>query len=431
MKRCVMYGLLLLSCCAICCTKQLGSMEEVKTAEVSEVNLNQLAQIFSNLPLDVEQVVEVHDAVSSSSRNGYDEEYLMKDLLEMPGRGVGAKKLQQLSAKAGDGSYLSSPLVKSEKIYKRPLKDLLASYLNRTATKCAACPSVLTPAQFLDLLSRSQTQIYWPYSERWDGKTLPIITFDPCNGDVSNIGYRLAGEGEERQVEEVMVTEELASEVPVWVINLNEDSDFTSIEVHRHADPNWGTGGGSVTVEPGCCTREVSDPQNPVLKTLRIKEFTAMRNYDTWFAGASEFFLKCGSVEEFTASTEEELQLFNPIITDFMVVVRRNEIGIPKPLNTVLISDMSPQLVNSAFMMIEDDGGKRMKWDCEAVVKIRSKSYGFVVSIPYNSRDDIVWRGSLSTKYFWNRSNAAENFGDVRLTFEIMEEGVQPISQEF
>ena len=47
---------------------------------------------------------------------------------------------------------------------------------------------------------------------------------------------------------------------------------------------------------------------------------------DSWFAGASEFFVKIGSVEDFTAVTEAELQLYNPLVTDFMIVVKRNQV---------------------------------------------------------------------------------------------------------
>ena len=47
--------------------------------------------MLSSLPLGTEQLREVYDAVCSSSDNGYDEEYMMADLLTVPGAGVGAK----------------------------------------------------------------------------------------------------------------------------------------------------------------------------------------------------------------------------------------------------------------------------------------------------------------------------------------------------
>ena len=145
------------------------------------------------------------------------------------------------------------------------------------------------------------------------------------------------------------------------------------------------------------------------------------RSYDSWFAGASEFFVKTGSLDDFTASTEAELRLFNPMVTDFMIVVKRNQVGKPQPFNAVLVSDWNPQMTHCAFMMTEDDGGTRTDWKCTALVRIASKSYGIEINLPFNSRDDVVWRGHLTSRWIEANSNLVGHFGDVDLTFEVME----------
>ena len=43
------------------------------------------------------------------------------------------------------------------------------------------------------------------------------------------------------------------------------------------------------------------------------------------------------------------------------------------------------------------------------------------MSIPINSKDDIVWRGQLSGKYINATSNLTGHFGDVDLVFEVVE----------
>ena len=43
------------------------------------------------------------------------------------------------------------------------------------------------------------------------------------------------------------------------------------------------------------------------------------------------------------------------------------------------------------------------------------------LELPINTRDDIVWRGQLSSKYILANSNVTGHFGDVDLTFEIVE----------
>ena len=291
-------------------------------------------------------------------------------------------------------------------------------------------------------MESSDIQIYWPFSEEWDGVTSPIITFDPCDGSETNIGYKVVADGQgNRTVEEVVVDEKLASEHPVWVINRNDDAGYTSIEMLRKQDPEWGSGG-SIVVKPrkplvcptvygrmpcssaapaGRSCPDTESVDSPSVRTLILKDFTMLRNYDPWFAGASEFFVKLGSVEDFTASTEAELKLYNPAVTDFMIVVKRKYVGKPRPFNAVLVSDWTDQLDQCALMITEDDGGTRTSWKCSAIVKIASKSYGFEINLPFNTRDDIVWRGQLSRRYLEANDNITGHFGDVDLTFEIRE----------
>ena len=58
------------------------------------VRLDEVAEILAMLPIHASQMGEVHDAVMSSSTNGYDEEYTMKHLFENPGAGVGENEVK-------------------------------------------------------------------------------------------------------------------------------------------------------------------------------------------------------------------------------------------------------------------------------------------------------------------------------------------------
>lgn len=362
-----------------------------------------VAAIISSIELQAEQLSEVHDAVSSSSTNGYDEEYTMKQLFENPGSGVG------------------EVASKSLRTYSSPLRDLICNQVKlMTATKAVS----VDPEAFLDALASSDMQIYWPFSEDWDGKTMPVITFDPEDGSLNNIGYRFVSDDSGHHLEEVVVDEEFAMAEPVWVINRNSDAGYTSLEVLRREDPQWGEGGGAIIVKPmdmPSSRVQPSQARQTVSRALILKEFTMKRNYDTWFAGASEFFVKIGYLDNFTASTEAELKIFNPLVTDCMIVVKRKYLGIPQNINVILMSDWSVQMTSSAFMITEDDGGTQTEWTCKAKVFIESKSYGVEITIPVNSKDDIVWRGELSNKWIEDNSNKAWAFGDVELTFELLE----------
>jgi hypothetical protein len=167
------------------------------------------------------------------------------------------------------------------------------------------------------------------------------------------------------------------------------------------------------------------------VKALLLKNFTMNRNYDPWFAGASEFFVKSGYIEDLTARTEAELRLYEPMVTDFMIVVKRSQVGVSQDFNAILMSDWAQWSMDSegnkegidwyAFMITEDDGGTKTEWTTKAKVYVESKSYGFEISIPLNSRDDVVWRGRLSSRWLEANDDLEASFGDVDLTFEVVE----------
>lgn len=350
------------------------------------ITLEEVAQLLSTVPLGREQVAEVQEGSTSSAGNGYDEEYRMSDLFAAPGSGVGA----DLSTKASS--------------YTHPLRELLREAAEaRFATKSASGDA----SAWLDSLAASDVQIYWPGAENWDGSQLPVITYDPGDGAERNEGYELLPDG---SVKKLMVDEQMSQERPVWVVNRNSDADYKSLELRRREDPNWGNGGGDILVTKA----------DVELQTLVLRSFKAHRQYDSWFSGGAEIMVRVGSVEHFKATTEAEMRQYVPSITDFMIVVRRSQVGEMLPFNAVLVSEWSQQLVSVAFCMTEDDGGTQTTWAASATVKYNSKSYGIDVQIPINSRDDIVWRGSLSHDYIQKYSGKSVRFGDVELVLELI-----------
>ena len=388
--------------------------KHISDSDPEYIELQEVVEILTLLPISTDQLGEVHAAVSASSSNGYDEEYTMTNLFTLPGGGVGDKQ------------------TRANRSYAQPMRDMIVAIVKDMISKDSKTKSEyqglnvlrtierLGADRFLDALTKSDMQIYWPFSEAWDGKQMPIITYDPEDGSESNIGYQMVVDDDGfRRVEQVEVDEQKAMECAVWVVNRNDDADYTSLEMLRREDPNWGEGGGNIIVKPEQSSGNLRAAASK-LRTLILKDFTMKRNYDTWFAGASEFFVKVGSVDDFTASTEAELRLYTPLVTDFMIVVQRDQLGVPQPFNAILVSELTDQLTHCAMMITEDDGGTITKWDCHALVRVESKSYGIEISLPFNSRDDIVWRGQLATKWFEKNNNVAGHFGDVDLTFEII-----------
>ena len=319
-----------------------------------------VARMLADLPLSLDQVREVWDGVTASSANGYDEEYTFKDMFAVPGRGVGDEILGTRSAE----------------VYPSPLSSMVN-----------------------DGLASSSLQILWPYSENWDGESFPVITFCPKITLESNVGYlREQLPDGSWIVKEMVVDEDYAKNHPVWVIGWNEDAGAVTPQVAK-------------ALCPESATRSASD-----FKTLRLKEFKAHVQYDSWLAGGSEFYIKCGSLKAFTADIVADLNKYNPEITDLMIKVKRGQIGKALRYNSVIVSEWSPQLSECAFLINEDDGGKVTTWKSSGKVTIKSKTYGFDVEIPYHRNDDIVWRGKLSYNYLEKNNGIANRFGDVSLT---------------
>ena len=137
--------------------------KHVKDEDSTYVGLEEVAEMLALIPLKSSHLNEVHNAVTSSSDNGYDEEYTMKNLFERPGAGVG-----DLEVRSGD-------------IYENPLRDLIREHVYGLAATRSGAEGV-DPDRFLDELMSSDIQIYWPFSDKWDGDGMPIITYDPEDG---------------------------------------------------------------------------------------------------------------------------------------------------------------------------------------------------------------------------------------------------------
>lgn len=381
--------------CALALASCAGQKDQLDLSEETQdlFSLSDVAKILSDLPLETEHLDEVFDAVSSSSGHGYDEEYRLTELFTAPGAGVGDSPQTRATKAAG---------------YKTPLRDLLSDYLaNRYGTKAGAADV----ERYINALSESDMQIYWPYSEEWDGKSFPIVTFDPGYGAESNYGYevRIDAQGA-HVVDSVIVTEQVAMERPVWVINRNGDAAFTPLELFEEPIPT--KGGKDKT------------PVDEKEFIFSIKDFKMLRNYDSWFGGASEFFIKTGAVDGFKATKDEDLKNYSPSLTDLMIVVKRSQVGKKIPFNAILLTNFTEQMEKIAFMVIEDDGGTTTSWKCSAVVKYNSKQYGFELEIPYKDKDDIVWRGQLTRNYFKDviekgGGTLCGRLGDVEVTFAL------------
>lgn len=403
MKQVKLFLLPAVCALALCsCNKaEKDGADPVATTTHELLSKQGVARMLASLPIETDHIAEVWDAVNSSNTNGYDEEYMMCDLLSSPGAGVGDSPQSRAATRAH---------------YSKPLRDLIAGYLSEQAaavsregsTKASEADLV---EQWLADLSSSGLQIYWPYSSDWDGETKPLVTFDPGYGASDNYAWEIAWEnGAYKAVRQVYVDEAVAASRPVWVINSNDDSAFTPLEMFARA---------GVSPKKGLFDFDDDPDEEAPGHNLFIKDFTMLRNYDSWFAGASEFFIQAGSVIADYGESEVNPGSFNPDITQLMIVVKRRQLGMKIPYEAMLLSNFPDELSEIALLITESDGGTRTTWKASAKVMIKSKSYGVDMEFPLYSNDDMVWRGPLSMDYLRRLGSDEGRFGDVRITFEV------------
>ena len=156
---------------------------------IEDSELNDVALMLTEIGLDTELCNEVHSSVTAAIEKGLDEDLYFRELW-------------MNSADVKVKSYDSESILKSR----------LESYFMRN-------PS--TKNSEGNFLKDSDIEIYWPYSENWDGKTFPVIAPVPLGQECDTLyGYKVISmPGETVKLDTVLVDDDYAYENPVWIIN--------------------------------------------------------------------------------------------------------------------------------------------------------------------------------------------------------------------
>lgn len=179
--------------------------EQIKLKE----NLNSIALTVLDIADSKEIFSEIHSAVNVSLTTGLDEQYRFKDILYPSESKIPSLK----SSKTSDFGTKFKNAIQTNSLKSSLLTDIETFILNE------------------------DVQIYWPYSEEWDGVTEPVITFDPIVDADENIGFRKVTQQDGSiRIDTVIVNDDYAFENPVWIINFCE-SDESEIESKAKSSP--------------------------------------------------------------------------------------------------------------------------------------------------------------------------------------------------
>jgi hypothetical protein len=339
-----------------------------------EANFKFITEFLSNIVSNDDILKEVKAGIETSLLYGLDEELRFREIL-----------------KPNDNKLRSA----SKSLFAEKLEE---AFGNIRMTKSAT--DALNGDELETFILNDNVQIYWPYSERWNGKEIPFVTYASTDDDVTDImAYRkIVNPDGTSQIESRMVNEAYAKEHPVWVINKNE-LDYDEL-------PNFKAGefekNGRLFLSdllPDARNGKTLRAGTPVV-IFYLGTLTVSTQHDSWIAGGSEF--------EFTNA-----QPLSPTTTGNTVLREtrtRNSIdngttgGVWKALNT----DWTEAQLQNALKVVETDGGGTKNWNFNLGVKFPgingNNEYGISASIPFGNDDDEIYQSVLARTYITNPS---------------------------
>lgn len=356
----------------------LQSSPQTSDNNVSEDSEN-IARLMASIPLNKGIMNEVFSATQNGLENGIEESYYFADMLS------------ESSAKSASRASSTS----QESILGRELRSLLNK--SRSGNQVD-----------IDLLQNGDYQIYWPYSEDWDGKTQPIITFVPKDeNQLWNYGYRQTDDG----IETIIVDEEFMESNPVWIIN---KADLSYDELPNFNNNEFVKNGISYCPRKTVSNHE-STAQSKLTRTAGTPVYTvylgklmSSKNYDSVWNGGSEFAIQMGAVEHMQITSSDQLRIASPEVTYLRVTRSRKDIKKKRWAelsSAVLSSDWYPNENNAGFCIYEEDQGGTKYWDMSLSIKIKGTDYPLSLKMPYGSGDDLVYKTVYSKNFIFSTNN--------------------------
>lgn len=341
-----------------------------KSIDNEFVKLSDVAYLLATLDLSQEVLNAVKQGVDRSIYYGQDETYRFKDMIHPD-----SSKINRLS---------SSILI--DKIKE---KMELITYLNDKKI-------------FLTYLSEEDIQIYWPYSDEWDKKTNPVISYCDENEKWS-YGYKIIKQKDgTNHIDTVIVDENYIKNNTVWIINKNntqyndlpdfEEGVFIKNGVFFYSD---------IAAKWQNRQRDFSPTENSV----SIGDINCKEDYEG-LAGGPEFRFFWGHIS------------FNPMnplapyigVNTYSINYTKKQLDKIKDkwerINYCIQPYWDERAPSNYLLVYEQDGGKNKTWEQELTVKgWNGEIYSATVKIPYEKNDDILYAGMLERSEVFSVKN--------------------------
>lgn len=285
----------------VSCTKSQVDLELSEISnELPDTEICNVADMLMNIEIDKALCDEVFLSVNESINKGLDENLLLRELW-----------MEEDEVKVK--SYNSESILKQR--IEMHLRD-------RLSTKSETNP-------FVD----SDIQIYWPYSENWDGETNPIIVPATEIPQDTLVGYRISIDkvSGNHIVDTLMVDDEFAYRNPVWIINHSEYS-YDDLVISKPKP---------------CVTTKAGGHYKWLITKMQVN-----KQYDKLSNGASEFDILCRyptSSNMVNADNKTRLVFTRSEI-------RKNVFKELSEIEGLLNDDWKKEQLSNLFVLIEFDG---------------------------------------------------------------------------
>jgi hypothetical protein len=348
-------------------------------------NLKETAIMICKITDSNDVIQEIHKYIKKSINYGLDEELRFKEILE-----------------SNSSKILDEKIKRNSKL---------------TAKLQNYCSSNLKSGSFInlkDFLLSNNIQIYWPYSENWDGIEKPVITFHPMKDVEENIGFRMIQTTDgTTEIDTVIVNDAYAQEHPVLIININS-IDYDNL-------PYFSTGHFSKNGLTFIQKEQVSNLKSTLVnnwndpsKTYEIQMGYIKCSYqwDAIWNGGPDFMTKWIGVNTTTLTADYSGELLLTSLTRSDVSNSR-WIRCYQPTN----NNWQPSENENFYIFYEDDINLDSK---EISGKLTYDKYGIEFKFPISSSDEIlrqsIWeRGSYFNQTLGINDPNAQFFDGWRL----------------
>lgn len=343
MKQTLLFVMSLLSMIILPVSCSDVQIEQERTKQEELINKSEMLDAITSIKIDETIANEVFNLVCLSIEKGLDENLYLRELWE-------DEPLVKVSSANG------APVLKSR------LSQFFAQEIKTKGN------------DIIEIMNNSNWVIYWPYSENWDGKTMPVITPVPDNIKQEwNYGYRIKyDESGKQRIEQVYVDDDFAYENPVWIIKEGFDYD---------ALPNFNQGETTKNGLTYLMPKTKTGTDTIHIWTFHRAQVT--KQYDSLFEGASNFKLTItypiqeGSVNANTIHTFAFLRS----------EIRKKEW---KTLNLLLNSDWTEEQISNGLHIVETDGGVEMERTMVTKYKLFGVEYEITNKVKYQDDDDFI-----------------------------------------